>query len=107
MKTITINKRNLIVEDFNNGETITIESCNGSGLYFGKNQDGQEERLTRNELKKLGNINAIDETLEYIKNMELEKVYTDDMLNFITENELKKLSEEYQEDFEKVDFIIE
>ena len=107
MKKIIIKKSNLIVEDYNNGETVTIESENGSGLYYGTNQSGEDVRLTRSELKKLADVDKIDETLEKINNMELEKVYTDDMINFIGENELKGLSKEWQEDYEKVKFVIE
>lgn len=107
MKTIIIKKINLIVEDYNNGETITIESENGSGLYYGTNQNGEDIRLTRSELKKLADVDKIDETLEKINNMDAEKIYTDDMINFISENELKGLSKEWQEDYEKVKFVLE
>lgn len=107
MKTIIIKKQNLVVEDHIKAETITIESENGSGLYYGKNQYGEDVRLTRNELKELGDIDAIDETLEKLNYKEWKKVYTDDMLNFIDEHELKSLSKETQEDFEKVNFVVE
>lgn len=110
MKTIIINKSNLVVNDYDSLETITIESENGSGLYYGTNQDGDEVRLTRNELKKIGNINLIDETLEHIRNMESDRVYTDDMMNFIDKNDYENLSEEFKEvkeDYEQVKFVIE
>lgn len=96
-----INKDNLEIINFDNGEIITIESKNGSGLYYGTNQDGENVRLTRNEIKKLGDINLIDETLEMIHNYENDKVYTNDMLNFFDESEISD-----QEDFKKVNFVI-
>ena len=70
-------------------------------------QTGEDVSLTRNELKKLGDINEIDETLEMINDMELGKVYTDDMLNFIDKNELGSLSEDFRADYEEVNFVVE
>lgn len=88
-----------------NGTEFYVESCNGSGLYYGKYANGEELRLTRNELKKLVDINSVDETLEKLANLNAGRVYTDDGMNFICKEELDQLGD-YTNDYHKVSFSI-
>lgn len=87
-----------------NGTDFYIESCNCSGLYYGKYSNGEELRLTRNELKKLVNINNVDETLENLANLKAGRVYTDDGMNFITKEGLDQLRD--AADYYKVSYTV-
>lgn len=104
MKTIKINKDNLIVHT--SIETLIVQGCNGSGLYEVIDESGDVDYLVRNELKKICDINLVDETLEMLHNYEYGRVYTDDMLNFIDESEYNGLDEQYRKDFYKVTYEV-
>lgn len=102
---------NLEVCDYDNGIDYVIESENGSGLYTVRNEDsGEVSYLTRQEVKKLAtDIQAIDDTLEMIRNKDAKRVYTEDGLNYIEKSEFENLVEKYgadgTEDFYKVEYI--
>lgn len=99
------------VSDYDNGINYVIESENGSGLYTVRNEDsGEVSYLTRQEIKRLAaDIQAIDDTLEMIRNRNAERVYTDDGLNYIDKPDFENLVEKYgavgTEDFYKVEYI--
>lgn len=112
--TIKIKKENL---KLNNGESvIVIEERSDSGLYFGTEYqikengdlvDPSETRLTRSELKRICDVNVIDETLEKISNMENEMIYTEDEINFISRNEYESLSDSWKDGYKKVEYVVE
>lgn len=86
-----------------------VTSRNNSGLYYieGTNSDGEptEEILTRMELKKVADVDRIDDTLEQISCMDFDKVWTDDDMNYITEREYNALSEAFKVGYKRVEWI--
>ena len=107
MKTIKINMANLEIANNDIAENYTVISHNGSGLYTCKDENGADVYFERSEVKKMGDINKIDEALEMLFNKEYNKVYTDDLMNFIDESEFNSLDDEWKEDYEKVEFVVE
>lgn len=116
METITIKIKKDNLKLNNGGSVILIEEKSDSGLYFGSeyeiNENGdlaspEEVRLTRSELKKCCNVDLIDDTLEKISNMESERIYTEDEINFISKNEYESLSPSWREGYKKVEYVVE
>ena len=112
--TIKIEKSNLKLN--NGGSVIVIDEKNDSGLYFGTeyevNENGdlespEEVRLTRSELAQICDINVIDETLDMIENMESDKIYTEDEINFISQYEFDSLSDSWKDGYKKVEYVVE
>ena len=68
MKTIKINMENLEIANNDITENYTVISHNGSGLYTCKDENGADVYFERNEVKKMGDIKKIDETLEMLFN---------------------------------------
>lgn len=116
METITIKIKKDNLKLNNGGSVILIEEKSDSGLYFGSeyevNENGDlvnpsETRLTRSELKRICDVNVIDETLDMIENMESEKIYTDDEINFISQYEYESLSDSCKYGYKKVEYVVE
>lgn len=97
---IKINRESLnIVKDY---ENVTIEYSNGGATYRLSNGD----LLTRSEIKKLADINQVDEVLEQIKAKENGCEYVDDSGNYITAEEYKELAAEFgSDDYEEVEWL--
>ena len=106
METIKINKSSLEIRDNDSLSSYTIIKENGSGLYTVLDENGDKQTLTRDEVKKMGDINLVDETLELLKCYEFGRDYTEDGLNFIDESEYNKLPDKYKEDYERVEFEV-
>lgn len=97
---IKINREALnIVKDY---ENVTIEYSNDGATYRLSNGD----LLTRSEIKKLADINQVDEALEQIKAKESSLNYVDDSGNYISEKEYKELAAEFgSDDYEEVEWL--
>lgn len=98
---IKINREALnIVKDY---ENVTIEYSNGGDTYRLSNGD----LLTRNEIKKLADINQVDEVLEQIKAKENGCEYVDESGNYITAEEYHRLGAEFDDveyEYEKIEW---
>lgn len=105
MRTIKINKDNLKITT--PSEILVIDSENGSGLYKATNEAGEVVYMTRSEIKSICDINLIDETLDMLRNYKYDRIYTDDMMNFIDENEYNNLEEEWKKEYYQVVFEVE
>lgn len=85
-----------------NGEVKTVESVNNGGDYYFT--DG--ESLTRAEIKKIADVNAIDEVIEQIRAKESGLNYVDDSGNYISEKEYEELTAEFDADeYERVEWL--
>ena len=116
METITIKIKKDNLKLNNCGSVILIEEKSDSGLYFGSeyeiNENGdlaspEEVRLTRSELAQICDINVIDETLDMVENMESERIYTEDEINFISQYEFDSLSDSWKDGYKKVEYVVE
>ena len=88
-----------VVKDY---ENVTIEYSNDGATYRLSNGD----LLTRNEIKKIADIKAVDEALEQIKAKDNGCEYVDDCGNFITAKEYNELSAQFDvsDEYEKVEW---
>lgn len=108
MKTIIIKADALHLHDHDNGVDYKVNSYNGSGLFEVINHsNGEIEYLTATEIKKYGGeITSVYDALDALRYVDGETYYTDDDMNYISENELKNMPAEFRDDFEPVKFEV-